>query len=151
MTLWNLQVPHCVRSFLWRLAHQCLPTRTNLITRGIHCDDSCVTCDAQRPQRAGISSALVIWSASCCRRQTISQLCCLNFSADYHLHNNNQLICFFEAFGKAVILNYGMPWTYRRPSQFLVQEIPFKSGVACRGPKNKFIICHVYLPGLSHR
>jgi len=46
MTLWNLQVPHRVRPFLWRLAHQCLPTHTNLITRGIHCDDSCVTCDA---------------------------------------------------------------------------------------------------------
>lgn len=46
MTLWNLQVPHRVWSFLWRLAHQSLPTRTNLLTRGIPCNDSCVTCEA---------------------------------------------------------------------------------------------------------
>jgi len=43
--LWNLKVPHRVRSFLWRLAHQCLPTRTNLINCGIPYDDTCVSCN----------------------------------------------------------------------------------------------------------
>jgi len=46
MNIWSLKIPHSVRSFLWRLAHQCLPTRNNLTTRGIPCEDSCVVCDS---------------------------------------------------------------------------------------------------------
>ena len=42
---WNLKIPPRVLSFLWRLAHQCLPTRANLTTRGIPCEDSCVSCE----------------------------------------------------------------------------------------------------------
>jgi hypothetical protein len=40
-----MQIPPRVRSFIWRLAHQCLPTRANLISWGIPCVDSCVCCD----------------------------------------------------------------------------------------------------------
>jgi len=41
-SIWNLQIPPRVRSFMCRLAHQCLPTRNNLTSRSIPCDDSCV-------------------------------------------------------------------------------------------------------------
>ncbi|RHN55891.1 putative RNA-directed DNA polymerase [Medicago truncatula] len=44
-SIWNLQIPPRVRAFLWRLAQHCLPTRANLLTRGIPCDDSCIFCD----------------------------------------------------------------------------------------------------------
>jgi len=30
MNIWNLKIPPLVRSFLWRLTHQCLPPCTNL-------------------------------------------------------------------------------------------------------------------------
>nr|ABN08723.1 Polynucleotidyl transferase, Ribonuclease H fold [Medicago truncatula] len=42
MNIWNLNIPHRVRAFLWRLAHNCLPTRVNLNARGIQCEESCV-------------------------------------------------------------------------------------------------------------
>jgi len=44
--IWRLQIPPRVRSFLWRLAQQCLPTCQNLTNRGIPCDDSCVVCES---------------------------------------------------------------------------------------------------------
>jgi len=44
-SIWQMQVPPRVCSFIWRLAHQCLPTRVNLISCGIPCADSCVCCD----------------------------------------------------------------------------------------------------------
>jgi len=34
-----------VRSFLWREAHTCLPTRSGLIQKGVPCSDTCVHCD----------------------------------------------------------------------------------------------------------
>lgn len=45
-SLWKLPVPHKVRSFLWRAAHRCLPTRTRLIHKGVQCEETCVNCDA---------------------------------------------------------------------------------------------------------
>lgn len=44
-SIWKLQIPPRVRAFLWRLAQQCLPTRSNLLASGIPCDDTCVTCE----------------------------------------------------------------------------------------------------------
>ena len=32
-SIWNMEIPQRVRAFIWRLAHQCLPTRTNLLNR----------------------------------------------------------------------------------------------------------------------
>jgi ribonuclease HI len=43
--LWRLRVPPRVRTFLWRAAHHCLPTRDNLSKRGVPCSESCVSCD----------------------------------------------------------------------------------------------------------
>ena len=45
-SLWKLPVPHKVCSFLWRVAHRCLPTRTCLIQKGVKCEETCVNCDA---------------------------------------------------------------------------------------------------------
>jgi len=44
-SIWQMQIPPRVRSFIWQLAHQCLPTRANLISHDIPCADSCVCCD----------------------------------------------------------------------------------------------------------
>jgi hypothetical protein len=40
-----MKVPPRVRSFIWRTVRQCLPTRVNLLHRGIPCDDACVSYD----------------------------------------------------------------------------------------------------------
>jgi hypothetical protein len=37
--------PPRVRAFLWRAAHQCLPTRDNLSKRNVPCSETCVSCD----------------------------------------------------------------------------------------------------------
>lgn len=42
--LWRIRVPPKVRNFLWRVAHNCLPTRDNLGRRGIQVPDECVIC-----------------------------------------------------------------------------------------------------------
>jgi len=41
--IWKMHVPHKVQSFLCRVGHSCLPTRTWLNQRGVHCEDSCVS------------------------------------------------------------------------------------------------------------
>jgi len=43
--IWQLKAPPRVRSFIWRLVHQCLPTRSRLVQKGIPCDDTCVVCN----------------------------------------------------------------------------------------------------------
>jgi ribonuclease HI len=43
--IWKQKVPPKVRSFLWRAAHTCLPTRSGLIQKGVSCTDTCVHCD----------------------------------------------------------------------------------------------------------
>lgn len=35
--IWKLQVSHRVRAFIWRMAHDCLPTRWKLSNRGVPC------------------------------------------------------------------------------------------------------------------
>jgi len=37
--------PPKVCSFLWRAAHNCLPTCSDLIQKGVPCSDTCVHCD----------------------------------------------------------------------------------------------------------
>ncbi|XP_024633515.1 uncharacterized protein [Medicago truncatula] len=54
-SIWNLQIPPRVRAFLWRLAQHCLPTRANLLTCGIPCDDSL------HPQQQ-VLAAMTLWS-----------------------------------------------------------------------------------------
>lgn len=44
-SIWNMKVPQIICAFIWRLAHQCLPTRTNLLNHGISYEDSCISCD----------------------------------------------------------------------------------------------------------
>lgn len=43
--LWKLQVPPRIKSFLWRLARDCLPTRGNLSSRGVPCSITCAVCE----------------------------------------------------------------------------------------------------------
>lgn len=40
-SIWNIYIPPRVRGFIWRLAHQCLPMRANLLNHGISCEYSC--------------------------------------------------------------------------------------------------------------
>ena len=42
--LWRLQVPHKVRHFSWRVCHGILPTKENLVRRGVLQDDRCDDC-----------------------------------------------------------------------------------------------------------
>ncbi|KAL5158112.1 putative ribonuclease H protein [Glycine soja] len=43
--IWELEVPPRVKVFLWRLCSNCLPTKTNLRTRGIDCSFICPLCE----------------------------------------------------------------------------------------------------------
>ncbi|XVF51873.1 hypothetical protein PTKIN_Ptkin04bG0219100 [Pterospermum kingtungense] len=44
--IWSLQVPPKVRSFLWRLARDCLPHRINLQKKGITVSSLCAVCNS---------------------------------------------------------------------------------------------------------
>ncbi|XP_058739812.1 uncharacterized protein LOC131611980 [Vicia villosa] len=43
--LWKAPVHVRIKNFLWRLCHNILPLRTNLLKKGIHIDPSCPFCD----------------------------------------------------------------------------------------------------------
>ncbi|KAK9195743.1 hypothetical protein WN943_003868 [Citrus x changshan-huyou] len=44
--LWNLQVPNKVKNFIWRAAHNVLPTATNLISKRVDVPSTCSVCNA---------------------------------------------------------------------------------------------------------
>ena len=43
--IWKLKVPPKVKSFVWRVCRECLPTRVRLNRRGVTCPSSCVKCN----------------------------------------------------------------------------------------------------------
>jgi len=62
--IWRQQVPHKVRSFLWKLARTCFPMRTSLIQKGVHCSDACVTCDIMAETH--LHTFFICLKALCC-------------------------------------------------------------------------------------
>lgn len=54
--VWSLQVPGVVRTFLWRVCNEALPTRVNLFHRKIVPDPLCPIC-GQCPE----TSVLILW------------------------------------------------------------------------------------------
>jgi len=42
--LWSLQVPNSTKMFIWRACHNILPTKDNLLRKGIDLDPTCVFC-----------------------------------------------------------------------------------------------------------
>jgi hypothetical protein len=42
--LWQLKVPNRVKIFLWRALRECLPVRSRLINKGVHCEPKCPIC-----------------------------------------------------------------------------------------------------------
>ncbi|KAL6506664.1 hypothetical protein OROHE_022496 [Orobanche hederae] len=43
--LWRLKIPPKVKNFLWRAAHNCLPTKEKLLQKGISAGGNCGLCD----------------------------------------------------------------------------------------------------------
>ena len=43
--LWSLEIPHKVRHFAWRAVKGILPTKVNLVKRGVIHDDRCDECN----------------------------------------------------------------------------------------------------------
>jgi ribonuclease HI len=42
--IWKAKIPNKIKNFMWRLAKNILPTRANLLKKGIHLDASCPLC-----------------------------------------------------------------------------------------------------------
>ena len=42
--LWNINVPHKIRLFAWRVAKDILPTKANLVHQHVLLDDTCEEC-----------------------------------------------------------------------------------------------------------
>jgi len=43
--IWHITLPNCIKNFIWRLAKGILPTRENLVKKGIDTDVSCPLCN----------------------------------------------------------------------------------------------------------
>jgi len=43
--IWKLKVPPKVKSMVWRVCRECLPTRVRLNRRGVTCPSTCVLCN----------------------------------------------------------------------------------------------------------
>ena len=45
--IWNLHVPNCIRTLLWRVSNDSFPTRVNLVRRKLLQDDTCPNCNLE--------------------------------------------------------------------------------------------------------
>lgn len=45
MQLWKLKIPPKIKHFLWRILRGCLPLRTQLQSKGVHCPHECPFCE----------------------------------------------------------------------------------------------------------
>jgi hypothetical protein len=45
--LWNLKVPNAIKMFMWRVCHDILPTKKNLLRRGVVSDAFCSICECK--------------------------------------------------------------------------------------------------------
>jgi hypothetical protein len=83
--LWRLQVPGVVRSFLWRVCTNSLPTRENLFKRGIVQDPLCPLCglfpETTEHTLWSCESAVAVWMECPKRIQKLS----LSATTGYHL------------------------------------------------------------------
>jgi hypothetical protein len=43
--IWRTPLPNCIKNFLWRLTKSILPTRGNLLKKGLNIDVSCPLCN----------------------------------------------------------------------------------------------------------
>ena len=71
--LWLLEIPHKVRHFAWRAIKGILPTKVNLVKRGVIHDDRCDECNVEAE-----SEGHLLWS--CRRAQEVWQNSKLHFS-----------------------------------------------------------------------
>lgn len=61
LTIWKLQVPAKVKSFVWRTYRDAIPTRMNLQTRGVHCTNICGVCESSLETQCHILLSRNIW------------------------------------------------------------------------------------------
>jgi hypothetical protein len=60
--LWKMEIPGKVKNFLWRLAHNSLPTRMNIKRKGVELDTLCPVCN--RLDEDGVLEAIRFLDAS---------------------------------------------------------------------------------------
>jgi hypothetical protein len=67
--IWKLKVPNVEKNFIWRVCHDILPTRDNLLRRKVVTDPSCPMCglEVETPIHLlwNCPSAMDVWGASC--------------------------------------------------------------------------------------
>lgn len=44
LAIWKIKAPLKIKHFLWRVLRGCLPSRTNLCSKGIQCPSNCDFC-----------------------------------------------------------------------------------------------------------
>jgi ribonuclease HI len=64
--MWQLQIPNAVKMFLWKACHNLLPTKDNLLKRGVVQESLCPICGLETESITHIlwscSSAMDVWS-----------------------------------------------------------------------------------------
>ena len=91
-SIWSLQVPNRVKTFLWRACHDAIPTKANLKRRHILVDPMCERCwkEEETPLHAlwSCSELSTVWSLSQWSSRQIS--CVTNFKELLSWILNNQ-------------------------------------------------------------
>lgn len=143
-SFWNLKIPPWVHSFLWRLAHQCLPTRANLTTRGIPCEDSCVSCKLLAETHMYTffvcSKATDCWEkiglGNLIRNLLLTAdnftTTLFNLFDKLSLHHQHLAAMLLWSLWKSCNASYGNLLIHLLVSPSLMQKTPFKNGVVCR-------------------
>jgi hypothetical protein len=76
--LWGLQVPNSTKAFLWRACRNILPTKDNLLRRGVVKEDRCILCENGSETLIHVlwecPTAVDVWGACCKKIQKCSFL-----------------------------------------------------------------------------
>lgn len=74
--LWSLEAPGTIKNFVWRVAHDLLPTREVLFRRHVTANPFCSICSREQESIFHIlwqcSSSMAIWQEGCKRVQKLS-------------------------------------------------------------------------------
>ena len=52
--IWKLKSPPKVKNLIWQMCRGCLPTRVQLLDKGVQCPTQCVSCDSNHEDLAHI-------------------------------------------------------------------------------------------------
>lgn len=139
-TLWSLQVPPKIKSFLWKACRDCLPTRSRLQGKGVHCPATCVVCSTEIENRWHVLLALrllmfgrdsisgMLWNL-CWWNVTLFHPSVLEFAQLFRILSRWHLPWIYGVFGRVEMKSFGTQKMKVQMIFFSGQQLFTKTGI----------------------